>query len=172
MTDRLFESAYEDLCRIASGLPRTAGSSDPAALVHEAYLRFRNRRFPTCDDRGRDVEGFVFVMALAMRTVARDRRRRASAVKRGGGSVVVSLDDIGPRSNGPMVTGSQDDLCAVREVMRHLAARHPKWFAVLMHHDYAGRTIRETARRMDIDEGIVRSHRRSGLRWLRAVLSL
>ncbi len=169
-TDRLFEAAYNDLCRIARGLPGVAGTSDPAALVNEAYLQFHERRFATCDERNFGVEEFVFVMALAMKTVARDRRRRESALKRGGGRTVVALDGIGPHEGRLTCVCSQSELHAFRELMRQLAADSPEWFAALVHYDLAGRTIRETAQRMGISEASARSYRRSALRWLRTAL--
>ena len=116
--DRLFEVAYNDLCRIARGLRGVAGTSDPAALVHEAYLRFHKRRFANCDERKDGVDEFMFVMALALKTVARDRRRRESARKRGGGIAIVALDDIGLCGGGATDVYRQCDVHALREVMR------------------------------------------------------
>lgn len=169
-TDRLFEAAYNDLCRIARGLRTSTGAPDPAALVHEAYLRYRRRRFEDHGDRTKGTDGFLLVMALAMRTVARDRRRRETAIKRGGRSTIVGLDDVVSRGDGSTDVVIRNDVCALREVLRRLASDHPEWFAALFHHDLAGRTIRETADRMGIREASVRSFRRAGLRWLRAAL--
>ena len=170
-TDRLFEVAYDDLCRIARRLHGSAGITDPAALVHEAYLRFRRRRFPTCGEGGEGgerIEEFVYLMALAMRTVARDRRRRERARKRGGGMRLTEFDD--DRAKRMIGVGECNDVHALRETMARLAEHSPEWFAVLVHRDLAGRTIRETARRMRIGESTVRSHRHSALRWLRTAL--
>ena len=164
-TDRLFEAAYDDLCRIARGIRAARGLPDPAALVHEAYLRYRKRSF-ACS-----VEDFAFVMVLAMRTVARDRRRRESTQKRGGGRAIISLEDTRPNGRAWRTPSHRGDIRALREVLRHLSEHNPLWFATLAHHDLTGHTLGETARQMGIGEASVRSYRRSALRWLRNALS-
>jgi len=166
----LFETAYDDLCRIARGLRGAAGIPDPAALVHEAYLRFRERPFATDDACRHGIRDFVFVMARAMKTVARDRRRRESARKRGGATEVVALEDIELGGEAWSDVCRRTDVRALREAMQRLAEDSPERFAALVHHDFAGRTLRETARRMGIPEASVRSYRRSALRWLRNAL--
>jgi RNA polymerase sigma factor (sigma-70 family) len=163
-TDQLFEGAYDDLCRIARGLRGARSIPDPAALVHEAYLRFRQRSF-SCE-----VEDFAFVMVLAMKTVARDRRRRESTLKRGGGRALIALEDANPNDAGWHSPNQRSDIRALREVLRRLADDNPQWFATLVHYDFAGRTFNETALQMGVPEAAVRSCRRSALRWLRKAL--
>ncbi|MDH3628903.1 MAG: sigma-70 family RNA polymerase sigma factor [Acidobacteriota bacterium] len=168
-TDQLFETAYDELCRIARRLCGSTSTLDPASLVHDSYLRYRRRRF----DSGREDErlrAFIFVMALAMRSVARDRRRRETALKRGGGTLPVAVENMDACRDESTATRTQETDHALHDVLHQLAEIHPKWLAAVAHHDLAGRSIRETARRMGIGEPTVRTYRRSALNWLRDAL--
>ena len=157
--DRLFESAYESLCRVARGIYDPSGS-DPAAIVHETYLRIRRRDHCCVRER------FLFLMTLAMKTVARDRRRRAAAAKRGGGAQPAQLGHEVEEAR-PINQTHEPDVEELREFMQSLAQAHPNGFTVLTLHDLRGETIAETAKRMGISESRVRSYRRTAIRWLR-----
>ncbi len=162
-TDRLFESSYEELCRVARRYPLAATSldlADGAALVHETYILVRRGGRV---DAARDRRRFLTLMTLTMRTVARDRWRRRTAIKRGGGRA---------RRLRPQTLGRRTDLSTVdvREALQRLAAHDADGFAVVIHHDLLGRTLRETAELLDLTEAAVKSRRRRALAWLRSAL--
>ncbi len=87
--DRLFETVYEDLRRIAR---RERGPSDTlntTALVHELYLRLSRGDSPQFRER----KQFYVYAARAMRHLLVDRARHRLRGKRGGQAEHVDLDN-------------------------------------------------------------------------------
>ena len=90
--DRLVPLVYDELRRIAHRHlrrgPRGA-TLDTTGLVHEAYLKLAGSPGLRLHDRGH----LMAVTARAMRQVIVSRARARLARKRGGGEVVVTLDE-------------------------------------------------------------------------------
>jgi RNA polymerase sigma factor (TIGR02999 family) len=167
--DRLFELAYEELRRIARRrhfVGRAPDAIQASALVHETYIRFRDRFHTLTARTGGDRSTFLRMATLVMKTVARDRWRMRHALRRGGirPRTVEASKTADPRGHG--LSGSTD-LLALDEALDRLQQRYPQWFEVLQQRDLAGRTVGETARLLGIDRPAVRGRRRSALRWLR-----
>lgn len=168
-TDGAFASAYAELCRIARGCcGRTSRGDelDAATLVHEAYLRVKRRRGGTGCTEPAGV--FVRTMALLMRTVARDLRRRRWAVKRGR-ALLRPWPEVEPPN--PEGGARLAELLALRLAFEQLKRHDPRWHAAMVQHDLCGYSVHETAAFLGVTDEEIRSYRRAGLRWLRRVLS-
>jgi len=90
--DRLVPMVYDELRRIARNhLRRTnrGATLDTTGLVHEAYLKLAGQKGMRVEDRGH----FLAIAACAMRQVIISRARARLAAKRGGGAVMVTLDE-------------------------------------------------------------------------------
>src|SRR5437762_668795 len=84
---------YQELHRLAAGHlrhERPDHTLQPTALVHEAYIKLVAQR--SADWHGR--AHFFAVASALMRRILVDYARRHLRVKRGGGKVRMSLDDI------------------------------------------------------------------------------
>jgi DNA-directed RNA polymerase specialized sigma24 family protein len=171
--DRLFVVTYDDLCLIARRNDHARGASDLAdgpALVNETYLQLRRRRSPLLS-RPSDLRQFLVLMARMMNTVARDRRRRRTALKRGGARPRVCVfDDDRVRSPGRAAV-AEPDVVELHEALALLEAHDAAWLEVVVQHDLLGRTIGETAARMGLTQSVVKAHRRRALAWLRRAMS-
>lgn len=90
--DRLVPLVYDELRRMAHRHlrrgPRGA-TLDTTGLVHEAYLKLAHSPGLRLNDRGH----LMAVTARAMRQVIVSRARARLARKRGGGEIVVTLDE-------------------------------------------------------------------------------
>src|SRR5258707_9746915 len=89
--DALTPLVYAELRRLAQSYLRGEAPGhtlQPTALVHEAFLRLAGRA-PDCENRSQ----FYGVAAHLMRQILIDHARTRQAVKRGGRSVHLSLED-------------------------------------------------------------------------------
>lgn len=85
----LFEAVYDELAGIADvhmRRERPGHTLEPAALVHEAYLRLRDSGQPFADR-----VHFFAIASRVMRRLLTDHARARSADKRGGGTELVTL---------------------------------------------------------------------------------
>lgn len=94
--DELMPLVYQELYRVAARFLRDERSGhtlEPAALVHEAYIRLVDQNIPTWQNRSH----FFGVAAHLMRQILVDHARRRQAGKRAGRKVslqeAVSLSD-------------------------------------------------------------------------------
>lgn len=94
----VFEHVYPELRRIAQGqIGRGEQTLTPTVLVHETYLRLFGASRLALGSR----RHFFACAARAMRNVLVDHLRAASAQKRGGGAVEVTLEGIDISGPGP-----------------------------------------------------------------------
>src|SRR5579885_795648 len=87
----LMPLVYEDLCRLACMLLRMEEEDpllQPAALVHEIYLRLRGIRAPGWDTRSH----FYAFVARMMRQILVDHARTRRRTKRGQGARHLPLE--------------------------------------------------------------------------------
>lgn len=110
----------------------------PTALVHEAWVRLvapdGRARF---ENRGH----FFGAAAEAMRRILVDRARRKLALRHGGGSEHVPLDDV----EIAMPTEKADELLAVHDALEALAAHDPRKGELVKLRYFAGLSIEEAA---------------------------
>jgi RNA polymerase sigma factor (TIGR02999 family) len=151
--DRLFDLVYRDLHERAR---RQLGRRTPGAtlsttvLVHETYLKLSDAMHLELEDR----RHFFAVAARAMRQIAVDHARKASAQKRGGGVWAVSLDDVG------LAAAVHDrpaaDMVALDRALEQLAELDERLARTVELRYFAGLSVEETAEVMGVSERTVK----------------
>ena len=136
----LLPRVYEDCRKIAARQLRAERDDhtlDPAALVHEMYLRLVDQRRAQWVNRVQ----FFGVAAQLMRRILVDHARARRADKRGGSTVFVSVPAALAEPNQRTVT----DVLAVDEALERLAAIDPDQVRIVELRFFAGLTVEETA---------------------------
>jgi len=150
---------YEELRRLASTVSRDDPSDtlNPTALVNEAYLKLADTL------RVEPVSRLHFkrIAARAMRQVLVEAARRRSALKRGGGRPMVTLDD-GIAS----VTQSSEEILALDAAMEHLEAMHPRQAQLVEIRFFGGFNVTEAAELLQVSESTVERDWRAARAWL------
>lgn len=141
---RLLPLVYEELRRLADSYlreERPDHTLQGTALVHEAFLRLVDQK----DAKWQSRAHFYRVAAMAMRRIlvnhARDRKR----IKRGGGQPKLSLDDIETQAGS-----LSPDLPALDEALTKLGAFDQRKAQIVELRYFAGITIEESARILEI----------------------
>ncbi len=138
--DRLVPQVYGELRRVADRYLRRERSDhtlQPTALVHEAYLRLTGVERPQWRDRVH----FFAVAAQVMRRILVDHARAHRAEKRGGGALLVPLDEGTATAAEPTI-----DLIALDDALLALARFDPRKARIIELHYFAGLTVGETAK--------------------------
>jgi RNA polymerase sigma factor (TIGR02999 family) len=152
---------YEELRRLARGQMADVPPGDtlqPTALVHEAYLRLLGRTGPEWANRAH----FFHAAARAMRDIVVEQARRHASLKRGGDRQRVTLDEQ------VLSTETQaDDLVALDGALRRLDESDTTAAQIVMLRYFAGLTVRDTARAMDLSPATVDRYWRYARAWLR-----
>ena len=140
--ERLYLQVYDELRRLAEARlrrERPGHTLQPTALVNEAYMRlspgaagWENRRH------------FFGAAAQAMRRILVDHARQKLADKRDGGARVTlaDLDIRAPEENL--------DVVAVSDALDVLAQEDPRLSEVVSLRFFAGMSVEETARALDV----------------------
>src|SRR6266851_4780467 len=90
--DLLVPLVYDEMRRLADSYlrdERSAGTLQPTALVHEAYLRLIAQQLPDWESRSH----FFGVAAHLMRQILVDHARKKNSQKRGSGLAVSPLNE-------------------------------------------------------------------------------
>ena len=164
--ERLLPLVYDELRRLAA--QRLADEApgqtlQPTALVHEAYLRLTGK-----DGAGQnwdDLGHFFAAAAEAMRRVLVENARRKRRVKRGGGRRRVALD-----AAESLVQAPSEDLLALDEALTRLTAHDPVKAEVVKLRFFAGLTMPEVARTLNISLATAERHWTYARTWLYAEL--
>ena len=156
---RLYERVYGELHEMAESTmrrERPGHTLQPTALVNEAYLRlgteaanWENRRH------------FFGAAALAMRRILVDHARRKLAERRGAGVQRVTLTDL--EISAPE---AGLDVLAVNEALDQLAATEPRLAEVVNLRFFAGMSIEDTARALDLSPATVKRDWNFARAWL------
>ena len=165
--ERLLPLVYDELRRLAA--QRLADEApgqtlQPTALVHEAYLRLTGK-----DGAGQnwdDLGHFFAAAAEAMRRVLVENARRKRRVKRGGGRRRVALD-----AAESLVQAPSEDLLALDEALTRLTAHDPVKAEVVKLRFFAGLTMPEIARTLNISPATAERYWTYARTWLYAELS-
>lgn len=159
--DDLFAHTYEELRRLAAKIKRHDGRAtiDPTALVNEAWVKLA---------AGRGVSPasqlhFKRLAARAMRQVLVEAARRRLANKRGGGALLVTLDE----SLLPADAGASDVL-ALDTALDTLASVSPRQATLIECRFFGGLDVAETAAVLAISEATVLRDWRAARAWLAA----
>jgi len=140
---------------------RTGDALQPTMLVHETFLRLNDAGAVDWQDR----RHFLAVAARTMRQVTIDLSREEAAAKRGGGVAHVVLDsNVADRRHGLI------DLIAVDEALDALAAVDPRKVQVVELRFFAGLTVEEAARVLEVSPDTVARDWRFARAWLLRLL--
>ena|SRR2546421_33442 len=137
--NKLMPVVYKELRRLAHQYlqkERAGHTLQTTDLVHEAYLRLVDQERVKWQNRAH----FFGVAAQLMRRILVDQARRRGRLKRGGGSVMVSLDE------GAVVSRRSDlDVIAVDEALTRLAEFDQRKARIVELRFFGGLSVDETA---------------------------
>ncbi|NOG53218.1 MAG: sigma-70 family RNA polymerase sigma factor [Planctomycetes bacterium] len=169
----LFQAIYGELRVIAARIQRdrrTDRALQPTALAHEAYLVLERRFPPPPKTVPESRYTFYRSVAFAMRTIVRDEWRRAKSQKRGGGRPPVPLDAVSEHASEEASPQNAIDMLMLDAAMSGLEHYNPRWFDVVLHHFYGGRTFTQIADLIGVSERTVRRDWTLARGWLKRAL--
>jgi RNA polymerase sigma factor (TIGR02999 family) len=157
VNDELRRLAAQKLAREQPGQ-----TLQPAALVHEAYLRLVDvDQAQTWNSRGH----FFAAAAEAMRRILIDEARRKRRPKHGGDRRRMALDEALPQAD------RHHDVLAVDEAVTRLAWQQPAKAELVKLRFYAGLSLAEAAACLGISEATAKRSWAVARAWLFAALS-
>jgi RNA polymerase sigma factor (TIGR02999 family) len=146
--EQLLPLVYDELRRLAAHkmANEAAGHTlQPTALVHEAWLRLVDKDQPELQKwRGR--AHFFGAASEAMRRILIERARRRMADKRGGGKIMVDLDEV----DVPATVADDQTLLMIDEALSKLATIEPRKAELVKLRYFVGMSFEEAAAAMDI----------------------
>lgn len=160
--DVLLPVVYQELRTIARRERYRLATKDTLAttgLVNEAYLRLA--RSPEFADRSH----FLRIASIAMRRVLVDRVRAQVALKRGGETEIVELDEA-----QDFVVEDGDTVLAVSDALDRLGKLNPRLAQVVECRFFAGYSEIETAEALGTSERSVQRDWATARAWLKKEL--
>lgn len=145
----LFDAVYAELSEIGERhmrMERAGHTLEPAALVHEAYLRLRE-----ADQNLTDRVHFFAIASRVMRRLLIDHARARQADKRSGGARLVTLRTDLDAPESPPVDASR-----LEEALARLERLDPQKAELVAMRHLAGLTNEEIADQKGISERSVR----------------
>jgi RNA polymerase sigma factor (TIGR02999 family) len=142
--EQLLPLVYDELRKLAVqrlAHEKPGQTLQATALVHEAYLRLVD------GDKAQHWNSrrhFLAAAAEAMRRILVERARRKQAVRHGGGRKRLDLDEA------LSLPGPRQDLLALDEALARLAEKQPLKAELVKLRFFAGLTMPEAARALDI----------------------
>jgi RNA polymerase sigma factor (TIGR02999 family) len=157
--DHLFSLTYEELRRVAASVRRGDPSAtlNTTALVNEAWLKLAAS--PGFSSMSR--LHFKRIAARAMRQLLVEAARRRTADKRGGGALVLSLED----ADGSLATDAQE-LLELNTALDQLARLNPRQALMVEARFFGGFDSAETASMLEISEATLLRDWRMARAWL------
>lgn len=156
--DELVPLVYAELHQIAARKLRTERGQTlpPTALVNEAWLRLSGQH-----REWQNREQFFALAAQAMRRILVDRARRRHAARRGQGADHVALEN----DSLPMLM-PDDRLIALDEALDRLSALDARQARIIELRFFAGLSIDDTARLLDVPSVTVKREWKTARTWL------
>jgi RNA polymerase sigma-70 factor, ECF subfamily len=156
---------YDQLRKLAARRlkqERIGHTLQPTALVNEVYLKFQKQQ--DLDVRGRT--HFLALAATAMRQILVDHARAHNADKRGGGAMMVALDEVA-------AIGGRDEqnLMDLHAALDKLAALDPREARIVELRFFGGLSEAEIARELNLSERWIRELWTHAKAWLRKELA-
>ncbi len=142
----LWPILYDEIKNLARGVLRRQGrgARDQAtSLVHKAYLRLLDT-----DVEWNDRRHFFAIAARAMRFVLVDEARRQLSKKRGEGETL-ALDESLPEATDPLARRPEEVL-AVHQALAKLAELQPRHEKLVELRYFAGLSVEETAKILEV----------------------
>jgi len=162
--EALLPLVYDELRRLARHYlseERGGHTLQPTALVHEAYLRLVDQSPSGIENRAQ----FFGIAARLMRQILVDHARSRQASKRGGGNVI-SLDD------SEDISPQEDlNLVALDDALNELARLDERQARIVELRFFAGLSIEETSRVLDVSPVTVTRNWTNARLWLQRELS-
>ncbi|MEM7248190.1 MAG: ECF-type sigma factor [Acidobacteriota bacterium] len=155
-SDSLFELVYQELRQAARRLGPDR-SLQPTDLVHEVFLRLRDRDWES-------PEHFRAVASVAMRQVVIDRSRRRDTMKRGGERQRITLSGLGSEPH-------EMDLIDVERVLQRLETMDSRKGNIVTMRIFGGMELNEIADSISVSLSTVKREWRTARAWLMAELS-
>ncbi|MEM1181556.1 MAG: sigma-70 family RNA polymerase sigma factor [Acidobacteriota bacterium] len=158
--DELVPLVYQPLRQMAISHMRREGpvTLQPTALVHEAYLRLVG-----VNVQWQDREHFFALTSSMMRRILVDEAKRRRADKRGGGEQTLLLvDDL----DGLDSVSQPTDLLALDAALSKLGELDPRKVKVIELRFFAGLTIAECSRILDVGHATVERDLKMARAWL------
>lgn len=158
--ERLVPLLYDELRALAQShlnRERPDHTLQATALVHEAYLRLLGASRPPWNDRSH----FFRAAAEAMRRILVEHARARHRIKRGGDPVRVQLRDSFMGEERDL-----DELLALDEALRRLDEQDPRAADVVRLRYFAGLSIADTARALEMSERTVKRDWALARAWL------
>lgn len=163
--EKLTSIVYEELYRLTYKLLERPGPDiilRVTTLIHQVYLRLVNQN----DVQRQHQAHFFGVAAKAMRKILIDFARNHQAVKRGGGTREVSLDEVAPISAEQTV-----DLVALDDAMKDLEKFAPRQILIVELRFFGGLPVAEIAELLGISVDMVKRELWKTKIWLFGLLS-
>jgi RNA polymerase sigma factor (TIGR02999 family) len=158
--DRLIPLLYDQLRRLAHDRLRDEDANavvDTTALVHDAYLKLVNVRHA----RFRDRAHFLAMASRLMRRLLVDYARARKATKRGGGTLMVELDEAhGVAETRARAITELDDALTRLEVVDRRQSQ------ILEQRYFGGLSLEETAEVVGVSLATVKRELRFARAWL------
>jgi RNA polymerase sigma factor (TIGR02999 family) len=161
-TDGLLPLLYEELRLLAAqklSQEPPGQTLQATALVHEAYLRLVGTERQDWASRGH----FFKAAAEAMRRILIDNARRKKSLKRGGGRRPVDLDE----SLAVDDAWQAEAMLALDEALAKLAKQDPTKADLVKLRYFAGLTIEQAAKALDISHATAERYWDYARSWLR-----
>jgi RNA polymerase sigma factor (TIGR02999 family) len=158
--EELLPLVYEELRRLAaSKLAQEAPGQtlQPTALVHEAWLRLSSSPGRNWNGRGH----FYAAAAEAMRRILIDRARRKNRVRHGKLLTRVNFEQVDLAADA-----DDDTLMAIDEALQKLAAEDPVKGELVKLRFFAGLSIPDAARALEMSESTAKRHWAYARAWL------
>ncbi len=162
--DRLVPLVYDELRRLARReirRDRPGHTLQPTELVHDAYARLVDVELSW-----QDRMHFFRMAAKTMRRVLVDHGRARRAAKRGGGAVLVTLDEAEGRAGRPA-----SDVLDLADALERLADREERLSQAVELFYFGGLTYREIATALEVSPATVDRDLRFARAWLRRELA-
>ena len=158
--DRLLPLVYDELRVLAQarlGHERPNHSLQATALVHEVYMRMLAGQSPSWNDR----RHFFHAAAQAMRRILIEHARKRGQIKRGGGRIQVTLGDVEVGAGLPL-----EDVLALDEAIQRLGEQDARMAEVVHLRFFAGLSVEETAKALEVSERTVKREWAVARAWL------
>lgn len=160
--EQMFLLVYNELHQLAARKLR--GERDghtlcTTALVHEAWLELNKLNRIQWQNRGH----FLAVAAQAMRRILIDYAVARRREKRGGGQVLVSLDDTDALA---IAHERADELVALDEALARLESLNERQARIVECRFYGGMSIEETADALNVSPATVKREWTIARAWL------
>jgi len=164
--DQLMPLVYDDMKRIGRAQRRRLGASDTlqtTALVHEAFLKLRQRARGEIDDRLH----LQRLAACVMRQLIFDYARKQLTVKRGGDQVRATWNE----GEHGLMPDDLDRIMAIEKAIGDMAKVNERMAECLTANLFAGYTVKEIGEMLGISSRTVVRDLRRARAWLQVELA-